>query len=289
MSELVSLSLPEKTFILHGIDVNFRNDGRSRLDCRPIELQTKIMDQVNGSAKLKIDDTEILVGVKVEEDTPDENTPSEGKLEFFVDCSANANPIFEGKGGDELAKEISDALALAYKDVFDLTELCILPSKKCWKLYVDVLILACGGNLFDAVAAAVKAALYSTEIPQVKDAAVDGVEADIFVSDDIFNSVKLDVKNAPLLISLCKIGDNYVVDPTPEEEVCSSATVVVAVMPNGRTSGGLKTGYGSLMVETWRKAIQIAKKVGVQLNNEIMKALEEEEKLGPNRALFGFL
>lgn len=43
------------------------------------------MDQVNGSARLRIGNTDILVGVKVELDSPYPDSPYEGKLEFFVD------------------------------------------------------------------------------------------------------------------------------------------------------------------------------------------------------------
>lgn len=56
--------------------------------------------------------------------------------------SANATPAFEGKGGDDLATEISNVLSMAYQtpDAFDLRQLCIIPHKKCWKMYVDILV-----------------------------------------------------------------------------------------------------------------------------------------------------
>ena len=65
-----------------------------------------------------------------------------GRLEFFVDCSANATPEFEGRGGEALATEMSRTLAHAYNDkrVFDLAALSILPGKHCWILYVDILV-----------------------------------------------------------------------------------------------------------------------------------------------------
>ena len=42
----------------------------------------------------------------------------------------------------------------------------MLSGRHCWTLYVDILILECGGNLFDAVSIAVKAALSNTRIPR---------------------------------------------------------------------------------------------------------------------------
>ena len=65
-----------------------------------------------------------------------------GRLEFFVDCSANATPEFEGRGGEALATEMSRTLAHAYNDqkIFDLKTLSILSGNQCWLLYVDILV-----------------------------------------------------------------------------------------------------------------------------------------------------
>lgn len=56
--------------------------------------------------------------------------------------SANATPVFEGKGGEELATEISNFLASSYASnmSFDLKTLCILKGVQCWKLFVDILV-----------------------------------------------------------------------------------------------------------------------------------------------------
>jgi exosome complex component RRP42 len=69
-------------------------------------------------------------------------TLTPGRLEFFIDCSANATPEFEGRGGEALATEVSRTLTHAYNDnnVFDLTALAILAGKHCWILYVDILV-----------------------------------------------------------------------------------------------------------------------------------------------------
>ena len=83
-----------------------------------------------------------------------------------MDCSANATPEFEGRGGQALADSLSSTLGRAY-NTFDTRCLCLLKGSQCWVLYVDILILECGGNLSDAVSMAVKAALYTTLVPKV--------------------------------------------------------------------------------------------------------------------------
>ncbi|KAL6419038.1 hypothetical protein ACFW04_014104 [Cataglyphis niger] len=250
------------------------------------------MPHAHGSARFRIGNiTDVLAGVKLEIDTPHAEKPNEGKMDFFVDCSANATPAFEGKGGDDLATEISNVLSMAYQtpDVFDLRQLCIIPHKKCWKMYVDILILQCGGNLFDAVGAAVKAALYSTEIPKVLAAMLDGGEPDIQVSDDPYDCIKLDITTYPSIVTICKIGDNFVIDPTLEEESCSAVSLIMSVMPNGKITSVIKQGYGSLLPNTLIKMLEVGKDIGLKLNEALKKELEEEDKLGRTKPLCGFL
>ncbi|XP_066590750.1 exosome complex exonuclease RRP42 [Prorops nasuta] len=287
----IPLSLAEKTFILHGLDADFRNDGRRRCEYRSMEIETKILPQANGSARIRMGNTDVLVSVKLEIDTPIPERPHEGKLEFFVDCSANATPQFEGKGGDDLATEISNILVSAYQSpyAFDLKSLSIISHKKCWKMYIDVLILECGGNLYDVIGAAVKGGLYSTEIPRITAATLDGGEADIQLSDDPYDNITLHDTNFPAIVTVCKIGDNLVVDPTTEEEMCSSASIVMSVMPNGKVTSVIKVGSSSLQPSTLEKVFEMGSAVGKQLNLGLMNALKKERELGPKRPIIGFL
>lgn len=62
--------------------------------------------------------------------------------------------------------------------------------------------------MFDAVGAAVKAALYNTEIPRVIAATLDGGEPDIQISDDPYDCIKLDITTYPSIITVCKVYFN---------------------------------------------------------------------------------
>lgn len=64
---------------------NFRCDGRSRQDYRPLELEMDIVSNANGSARLRLANSDVLVCVKVEIDTPLPEAPKDGKIEYFVD------------------------------------------------------------------------------------------------------------------------------------------------------------------------------------------------------------
>ncbi|TNN27535.1 Exosome complex component RRP42 [Liparis tanakae] len=83
----------------------------------------------------------------------------------LIISSANATPEFEGRGGEELGTELSNTLYKVFnnKHSVDLKSLCISAGEHCWVLYVDVLLLQCDGNLYDAISVAIKAALFNTK------------------------------------------------------------------------------------------------------------------------------
>jgi len=285
------LSECEKTYILHSVEDNLRVDGRGRGDVRPIVFETGIVSHASGSCHLRLANTDILVGVKAELETPLSSSPSEGRLEFFVDCSANATPAFEGRGGEALGVSIARLLHRAYhtQGAIDLAKLCVLPGKTCWILYVDILVLEVGGNLYDAVSLAVKAALASTRVPLVAVTAVDGGEPEIELSDDPGAHTRLDVSGAPVLVTLARVGNHCIVDSTVEEESCSSASIVVAVTPRGEVAALRKVGGGSFHPGTLVSATKLACSVGTQLNKVLANKIQQEEILGDDREKIGFL
>lgn len=284
------LSEAEKVFVVHGVGEDVRVDGRTRRDVRPAtSLETDIVTHTSGSARLRLANTDVLVGVKAELDTPLPEAPGQGRLEFFVDCSANATPEFEGRGGQALADSLSATLQRAY-NTFDTTPLCLLKGHQCWVLYVDILILECGGNLSDAVSMAVKAALYTTVVPKVTVTAVDGGDPELELSDDPTDGQRLDVmEEAPVLITLNRIGNHVVVDAMPEEEACTSASIVMAVKPSGQITTLKKVGSGSFHAASTNEAMSIGVEVAQEIHQALKYKLIQEENMGSNRKKHGFL
>ncbi|KAG8139366.1 putative Exosome complex component RRP42-like protein, partial [Naja naja] len=64
---------------------DLRVDGRGCEDYRCTEVETDVISNTSGSARVKLGHTDILVGVKAEMGTPKLEKPNEGCLEFFVD------------------------------------------------------------------------------------------------------------------------------------------------------------------------------------------------------------
>ncbi len=61
--------------------------------------------------------------------------------DFCLSSSANATPEFQGRGGEQIASQIVNILTNLFSSKnFDLKQLCIVNGKKCWHLYVDIVV-----------------------------------------------------------------------------------------------------------------------------------------------------
>lgn len=238
-----------------------------------------MIPSASGSSRFCIANSDILVGIKPEIDIPLPDKPDEGKIEFLVDCSANGLLDFEGRGGEELASEITNCLNSTYSSphAFDFKSLCILPKHQCWKLYVDILILQCSGNLYDAISLAVKCALYNLRIPRVTSALLDGGNVDLILSDDLSDCDRVNAEHLPILMTVCKIGDYCIVDPSVDEEICSTSSAVVGVSGNKITTIKTISG-GSFHPDTIDSCIDLTLSTAKVLNEKLMTALRQEER-----------
>ncbi|KAM7251399.1 hypothetical protein ACFE04_023282 [Oxalis oulophora] len=299
------LSSGEKHFIEGGISQDIRTDGRKRLSYRPLFLQTNVIPQANGSARLKLGATDVIATVKAEIGKPHPMQPDKGKVAIYVDCSPTAAPLFEGRGGEELSEELSAALnrcLLGGKSGagagIDLSSLVIAEGKVCWDLYIDCLVVSSDGNLLDALGAAIMkylcselfnnkvwrpmAALSDTGIPSVH-VSVDGSgeeQPQIDISDE--DSLQFDTSNVPVIVTLTKVGKHYIVDATSEEESQMSSAVSISINRQGHICGLIKRGGAGLDPSVILDMISVAKHVSeqlfIKLDAEIAVAENEEEE-----------
>lgn len=285
----VNLGDAEKRFIIHGIQDDLRNDGRKCEDYRHIDLEVGVLDNAHGSSRLRIGNSELLVGVKLELGKPSSSHPNEGCILFHIDCSPNATPQFQGRGGEDIASFIKSLLIRAYSNrrSINLRALCVVPAQDCWVVNVDVLILECGGNLMDAVSVAVKSALHNTAVPNLTVIEGDEGELEISLPDDPYDGSPIDTTNCPLFVTLSKVKDRHIVDATMIEEACSLASAVFCILWDGKCTAVRKQGSGSLDPESIIEMIDTARKVGVNLHKSLQLFVKKQEK--QNHIKTGFL
>ncbi|XP_004498271.1 uncharacterized protein [Cicer arietinum] len=281
---MVGLSLGEQHFIQGGIAQDLRCDGRKRLTYRPIYVETGIIPQANGSARVRIGATDVIASVKAELGKPSFMQPDKGKVLIHIDCSSTAEPAFEGRGGEELSSELSTALQRCLLGAksgagagIDRSSLVVVEGKICWDLYIDGLVVSSDGNLLDALSAAIKAALSNTGIPSVKvtAGASSDEQPEVDISDEEF--LQFDTSGVPVIVTLTKIGRHYIVDATPEEESQMNSAVSISINRKGHICGITKRGGAGLDPSVVLDMVSVAKYVSEQLMNKLDSEIASAE------------
>ncbi|KAK8794631.1 hypothetical protein WA158_001612 [Blastocystis sp. Blastoise] len=280
------ISVTEKKYICDGIKQNIRTDGRTNKDYRKLELETSLIQQCHGSARVRTvnSGTDVLVAIKLEVITPDEKTPKCGALDVSVDFTASSSLHFRSREFDiesiSLANKLSEVLMSS--GAVDLESLCIIEKLFAWKLYIDIQILSDDGNLFDIIFYAINAALQTTRLPKTNPLAdLDNGERDFEIDDDPSTYIRLNCKQLPLCITLSQISGKLVVDCSKVEEDCSSCALRVAVNKEGKIVS-LQNVSGTISQELLFGSIEIANHVASALFTSLDKIVEKDDELWTN-------
>ncbi|GAA5804100.1 ribosomal protein S5 domain 2-type protein [Thamnidium elegans] len=282
------ISPAEKSYIEQGIQQDCRADGRGRLEYRHVVMESGLLSQASGSARCRLGDSDVLVGVKVEIGEVEPNKPNQGRVVCNVECSPSASQQFEGRGADEMNNTLTlaiDRLLNGPQSGLDLEKLCIIPGQQCWVIYIDAMVMDAAGNLLDCVVMTTRAALYNTRIPKTEIQDLGDGDFEFEVVDDVEDAEPIQGwENLPISVTLYKIADRYIIDPTILEELCSTVTLTVGVNKDGLVCGIQKGASGSidpsLLTEMIQTATTLAKPLIEQLD---AKLLEEDNKVQEKR------
>ncbi len=213
-----------KSHIKSLLDKGIRMDGRKFDEYRDVKIEYGITPSAEGSARVKIGDTEVVAGVKMAIEKPFSDTEDQGILVVNVELSPLASPNFELGPPSIQSIELSRVVDRAIREshYIDVKKLCIKKGEEVWSVMVDVYPINDEGNLFDAASIAALAAIKDAKIRPVKDGKVDYKKA---------GTKGLPVKKEiPLECTLVKIGNNIIVDPNSEEEALTEARLTVGVI-----------------------------------------------------------
>ena len=220
---------------------------------RDISIETNVISKAEGSARVKIGGTQVIVGIKPQIGSPFPDTPDLGVLMTNCEMLPMADPNFEpGPPSDdsiELARVVDRGIRES--ELVELDKLCIEEGKHVWMLFIDLHIIDNCGNLFDACELAVMAALKSTKLP-----AASIVDEEVVLSED--ETFDLPINNELALCTFVKIGDKMVLDPTLDEERVASARLNVGVTKDGRICSMQKGGSQPLNKDELLKAVNVA-------------------------------
>lgn len=265
MSNDVILSTIKRDYIYRLAEQNKRVDGRDFNEYRKISIETNLIRKAEGSARVKLGNTQVLVGVKLEVGEPYPDSPDKGVLTTSAELIPLASPDFEAGPPDKDAIELARVVdrGIRESNVIDLEKLCIEPGEKVWIVFVDIHVLDYDGNLFDASSWASLAALCTAIVP-----------AERFGLGENF---PLPVNyEMPVSCTFAKFNKAIVLDPCLEEELIAEARLTVTTDKNGDIRAMQKGLGGSFTIDEVKKII----KTSIVKGAEVRKIIERGIKHG---------
>ena len=213
--------------IIQTIDAGKRLDGRSLTDFREFKIEQGVIEKAEGSARVLLGKSDVLVGVKVETGEPFPDTPNEGVMTVNAELVPLASASYETGPPDETSIELARIVDRGIREskAIDTEKLCIEPGKKVFVVFVDVWVLNYDGNLIDTAALAAMSALLNTKMPnfEIK-------EGEVKIKQGY---TPLPLRSHPITVTIGKIGDKLIIDPAAEEENVMDARLTMAINDEG--------------------------------------------------------
>ncbi len=251
-----------KNHIIGLVNAGKREDGRGFLEYRKnVKIEYGVSAKsAEGSARVVIGDTEVVAGVKMEVGTPYPDTPNQGSLQANVELLPLSSPEFESGPPSiesiELSRSVVDRGIRESKAV-DFNKLCIEDGKKSWIVLIDVYTINDSGNLADVIGLASLAALKDAKFPKY-DKKNDKI-------DYSAHGEQLKLKKLPIPVTVFKVGSQYLIDPTTNEEKAADARLMITTTEDGNICAMQKGGNSFLTPEDVEKMAEIATEKGKEL------------------------
>ena len=250
------ISSVKRDYIIDLVRQGKRADGRTIDQLREATIELNLIKTANGSAKVKLGKTQVLVGVKLMHAVPFPDTPDSGVLIVNAELLPMASPTFESGPPRVEAIEVARVVdrGIRESEAIGLDKLCIKSGEDVWSVFIDIDVLDHDGGLIDASGLAAIAALLNVTPPK----------------DDDWTLSEFPISKKPVAVTIAKIDDKLVADPCLDEERVMDARLTITTVDDGSICAMQKGGTGFFTREELEQAYDLAS----------AKAAELREKLG---------
>jgi len=242
-----------------------RFDNRNSEELRELVIETGVSKNAEGSARVKLGKTEVLVGIKLDVSAPYADSRDKGNLmvtaEFLTMSSPRLDLGPQPFESLELARVIDRGIRESH--FIELDKLCIKEGEKVWTVMIDIYTVNDDGNLLDAAGIGAVAALMNARVPKYNEET-----GKTLFGEWTDNKVPL-TKDLPISLTIHKIGNSLIMDPTKEEEDISETRVTVCTS-NGTICSMQKGNSKELTIEEFNKVLDLVEKT----EKEIVKKIE---------------
>ncbi|KYK28712.1 RNA-binding protein [Thermoplasmatales archaeon SG8-52-1] len=251
----------KKEYLVNLAENGKRSDGRKFDEFRKISIETGVISKAEGSARVKIGNTQVISGIKMDIGEPYPDSPESGVMTTAAELIPLASPDFEAGPPREDAIELARVVdrGIRESELIEVDKLCIEPGEKVWMVFIDIHILDFDGNLFDAASLASLAALLTTNVP-----------AERF---DLGENYPLPLKEPPISCTSVKYNGVVVMDPSLDEEEIAEARLTVATDINGHLRAMQKGLNGSFSVDEIKKVIKASIDNGRKIQEQLYKSV----------------
>jgi exosome complex component RRP42 len=242
-----------------------RFDNRGLLDSRNIEIKRNVMKSADGSAWVKLGNTEIIAGVKFAVGTPYVDSPEEGSLVLNLEMSGIASADIDTGPPSIDAMEYGRVVdrVIRSSECVNFKDLSIVSGEKSFIVYVDCYALNADGNLIDAAQYAAMAALLDCKIPKLDE------KNNIIIKEYTDKKLKIDKEKIAVSFSFWKSNNKLLMDATEVEELASDCRFSVGVCGNNVVSYHKGGGNGTFKIEDINKIMDIAASKYLEIKNKI--------------------
>jgi exosome complex component RRP42 len=246
-----------------------RFDERKPEEFRDITIETGISKKAEGSARVKIGKTEVIVGVKLDVSEPYPDSPDKGNLMTTAELTPlSSERISLGRPGIdsiELGRVIDRGIRES--KFIEFEKLCIKEGEKVWNVFIDIYSINDDGNLLDAAGIGAVVALKDAYLPKY-----DEKTERVVYGELTKNKMPLS-KNITFPVTVHKVGNDFLIDPTREEEDIVKSRVTIGMNKEGIASMQ-KGKEGSLSVEEFDKVLDTAEKAWAEVFKKIEKYIK---------------
>lgn len=218
----------QKKRILEFIKEGKRFDGRKLDQFRDMEVEIGISQNAEGSCSVKCGKTEVWAGVKMGISTPYPDHEKEGTLTTTVELGAMADENFDMGAPGINAIEMGRVIDRGIREsgFVDFEKLCIKEGEKVWGISLDIYAINNDGNLFDVAGLAALIALANAKLPVYNETTG---KPEHKLSD---KSLPLSKQDMSFNLTVYKLGNSLLLNPTREEEEVSEYRLSLALADN---------------------------------------------------------
>ncbi len=256
----------KKTQILELLENGQRSDGRAFDEPRKIFVEVNAIPKANGSARVRLGDTEVVCGVKIQPDRPFPDTGDRGLFICTAELLPLSHPTVETGPPQppviELARVVDRGIRESH--MVDVTELVIEKNKSVIGVFADTVVVDYDGNLFDACSYATTAALLVSKTPKwnwvdEQPSLVEGEPS------------QLPISTIPVSVTMAKIGDHIIVDPNGNEWGVMDARITITSDSDGNICALQKGGSGGFTQDEINQCGDISVRVGAKIREQFLE------------------